>query len=77
MMRLSVLCMLRLVLLAVIESRHLRGAMAAALFQVDVDAAFVLLRVVLQSQLAANLLNSRLDSLHVPSAVVSLAHNHV
>jgi len=78
-MRLPVLRMLRLVLLAVVESRHLRRAVptAAAWPQIDVDPALVLLGVVLQSQLLAYLLDFGLDLLHVPDAVVSLAHNDV
>jgi hypothetical protein len=80
-MRLPVLRMLRLVLLAVVESRHLRRSApmptAAALPQIDVDPALVLLGVVLQSQLPAYLLDFGLDLLHVPDAVVSLAHDDV
>lgn len=76
-MRLSVLCVLRLVLLAVIEGRHLRWAVAAVLFQVDVDAALVMFGVVLQSKFAADRLDTRLELLHMASTVVSFADNHV
>lgn len=74
--RLAVLRMLRLVLVAVVEVRHLRRSIAAWL-QLDVDATFVVLSVVLQSKFAAHLLNARLDLLHVVRGVVSLADDHV
>jgi len=76
MVRLAVLCVLRLVLVAVVEVRHLRRSVAARL-QLDVDATFVVLGVVLQSEFAANLLDARLDLLHVVRGVVSLADDHV
>jgi hypothetical protein len=77
-MRLPILRMLRLMLLAVIESRHLRSAVpTTSLPQIDVDPALVLLGIVLQSQLATNLLDLGLDLLHVPDTVVPLAHNDV
>jgi len=77
MMRLPILRMLRLMLLAVIESRHLRSAVPTSLPQIDVDPALILLGIVLQSQLATNLLDLGLDLLHVPDTVVPLAHNDV
>lgn len=75
--RLAVLGMLRLVLLAVVEGRHLRRPMASTGLQLDVDPALVVLRVVLQPQLAADLLHARLDLLHVVGAVVALADDDV
>ena len=74
--RLAVLRMLRLVLVAVVEMRHLRRSVAGRL-QLDVHATFVVLSVVLQSEFAADLLNARLDLLHVVHGVVSLADDHV
>lgn len=74
--RLAVLCVLRLVLVAVVVVRHLRRSIAARL-QLDVHATFVVLRVVLQSKFAADLLDARLDLLHVAGGVVSLADDHV
>lgn len=76
MVRLAVLRVLRLVLLAIVELRHLRWSIAAGL-QLDVDATLIVLRVVLQSKLAADLLHARLDLLHVVGRVVSLADNDV
>lgn len=74
--RLAVLCVLRLVLVAVVVVRHLRRPIAAGL-QLDVHATFVLLGVVLQSKFAADLLDARLDLLHVAGGVISLADDHV
>jgi hypothetical protein len=76
MMRLAVLRMLRLVLLVVVELRHLRRSVASGL-QFDVHATFVVLGVVLQSKFAADLLHARLDLLHMVDGVVSLADDHV
>lgn len=75
-MRLTIILMLRLVILAVVVAgRDVRlGAMA---LQIDVDAALILLGVVLQAHLAANLLHLRLDLLDVVGAVVALAHDDV
>jgi hypothetical protein len=74
--RLAVLCVLRLVLIVVVEVRHLRRSVAAGL-QLDVHATFVVLGVVLQAEFAADLLDARLDLLHVVHGVVSLADDHV
>jgi hypothetical protein len=76
MVRLAVLRMLRLVLLVVVELRHLRRSIAGGL-QFDVHATFVVLGVVLQSKFAADLLHARLDLLHMVDGVVSLADDHV
>ena len=76
MVRLAVLCVLRLVLVAIVEVRHLRRSVAGWL-QLDVHATLVVLGIVLQPEFAANLLNTRLDLLHVVRGVVSLADNHV
>jgi hypothetical protein len=81
MMRLPVLRMLRLMLLPIIEVRHLRRRTAmlstAALAQIDINPALVLLGIVLQSQFPADGLDLGLDLLHVPDAVVSLADDDV
>jgi hypothetical protein len=74
--RLAVLRMLRLVLVAVVEVRHLRRSIAGGL-QLNVHATLVVLSVVLQSEFAADLLDARLDLLHVVHRVVSLADDHV
>ena len=74
--RLAVLRMLRLVLVVVVVVRHLRRSVAAWL-QLDVHATFVVLSVVLQAEFAADLLDARLDLLHVVRGVVSLADDHV
>jgi hypothetical protein len=74
--RLAVLRVLRLVLVAVVEVRHLRRSVAGRL-QLDVHATLVVLSVVLQAEFAANLLDARLDLLHVVHGVVSLADDHV
>jgi uncharacterized membrane protein YedE/YeeE len=74
--RLAVLCVLRLVLVAVVKVRHLRRSVAGWL-QLDVHATLVLLSVILQSEFAADLLNARLDLLHVVHGMVSLADDHV
>ena len=73
---LTVLRVLRLVLVAVVEVRHLRRSIAAG-FQLDVHATLIVLSVVLQTELAADLLDARLDLLHVVRRVVSLADDHV
>jgi hypothetical protein len=72
--RLAVLRMLRL--LGVVVIRHLRRSVASGL-QFDVHATFVVLGVVLQSKFAADLLDARLDLLHMVDGVVSLADDHV
>jgi len=78
MMRLPILRMLRLMLLAVIERRHLRRTMpAAALSQINVNPPLVLLRVELQPQLPAHSFHPRLDLLHMPGTVVALANDDV
>lgn len=46
-----------------------------AALEVHIDAAFILFRLVLQSELTADLFDSGLDLLHVIAAVVSLAHD--
>jgi hypothetical protein len=76
MVRLSVLRMLRLMLLAVVKVRHLRWTITTG-FQLNINAAFVVLRVILQTQLATDLLHARLDLLHVVDRVVSLADDYV
>ena len=78
MMRLSILRMLRLVLLAVVEVRHLRRRTSMpALSQIDINATLILLGVVLQSQFPADLFDLGLDLLHVPNAVVAFADDDV
>lgn len=54
--------------------RHFIDATA---LEINKDSTFVLLGAVLQTQLAAYLLDARLDLLHVVSAVVALADNDV
>jgi hypothetical protein len=77
-MRLPILRMLRLMLLPVIESRHLRRPMpTTSLPQVDVDSALILLSIILQPQLPTNLLNFRLDLLHMPNTMIPFTHNNV
>ena len=77
-MRLPILRMLRLMLLPVIESRHLRRPMPiTSLPQVDVDSALILLGIILQSQLPTNLLNLGLDLLHMPNTMIPFTHNNV
>lgn len=49
----------------------------AAALEVDEDSTFVFLGAVLQPQLAAYLLDSRFDLLHVVLAVVALADDDV
>ena len=75
-MRLAVLRVLRLVLVAIIVVRHLRRSIAARL-QLDVHATLVVLSVVLQAKFTADLLDARLNLLHVVDGVVSLADDHV
>jgi hypothetical protein len=80
MMRLPILRVLRLMLLAVIEVRHLRRrttSMLSALPQININPPLVLLGVILQSQFPADFLDFGFNLLHVPDAVVSLAHNHM
>ena len=76
MVRLAVLRVLGLVLVVVVVVRHLRRSVAARL-QLDVYATFIVLSVVLQSEFTADLLDARLDLLHVVRRVVSLADDHV
>lgn len=54
-----------------------RHAADLAAGEVDVDAALVLLRLVVQAKIAADLLDSRFNLLDMIAAVVSLAHNDV
>jgi hypothetical protein len=77
MMRLPILRMLRLMLLAVIESRHLWRPMPTALPQINVNPALILLSIILQPQLPTNLLNLRFNLLHMPNTMVPLPHNNV
>lgn len=72
--RLAVVAMLWLVVLLVVVTRHLLP-MAAS--EVDEQPSFIVLRVVLQAQLAAYLLYARLDLLDVVWAVVSFADDDV
>jgi hypothetical protein len=55
----------------------LLGRYRLTTLQVYVDPALILLRPILQSQLAANLLHSRLDLLYVPHAMIALPNNDV
>lgn len=54
--------------------RHLSDLSA---LQIDKDPALILLGLVVQAELPANLLDARLDLLHVSRAVVPLADNDV
>lgn len=54
--------------------RHLPDLAA---LQIDKDPALILLGLVVQAELPANLLDARLDLLHVSRAVVPLADNDV
>lgn len=73
---LAILRVLRLMLALVIVPRHLLRMMLHAL-QTHVDASLILLGMVLQPQLATDLLDARLDLLNVVLAVVALAHDDV
>jgi hypothetical protein len=78
MMRLPILRMLRLMLLPVIESRHLRRPMpTTALPQININPALILLSIILQPQLPTNLLNFRFNLLHMPNTMIPLPHNNV
>jgi hypothetical protein len=82
MMRLPILRVLRLMLLAVIEVRHLRRSTpmlssTTALPQININPALVLLGIILQSQFPTDFLDLGLDLLHVPDAVISLSHDNV
>lgn len=73
-MRLAVVFVLWLMSLTVTRAS---GRLSTTTLQINVHTAFVFLSMVLQVQLLAYLLYSRLYFLDVVRAVVSFAHNHV
>jgi hypothetical protein len=81
MMRLPVLRVLRLMLLAVIEVRHLRRRTtmlsSSALSQININPSLVLLGVILQSQFPTDLLDFGFDLLHMPNTMIPLADDNV
>lgn len=72
--RLAVVAMLWLVVLLVVVARHLLSMTAS---EVDEEPSLIVLRVVLQAQLAAYLFHARLDLLDVVWTVVSFADDDV
>jgi hypothetical protein len=64
-----------LLLMSMSMRRFGRKTIRRAASKIDIDSAFILLRRILQAQLATDLLHARLDLLNMVRGMVSLANN--